>query len=425
MKDFYAKNRERFADVMENASVLVIYSGVAPVMRGDRYYDYSPQRNFLYVTGIDRAGMAFVIQKDKKGEVKTRIYLERYDEHTAKWDGAAMTIEKAQEISGIELTGFMDELDEHLGGASRGVLVRERFKTVYLDLEHRGLDAPNTPELNLAARLREKFPAVNLVDAHPMFAKLRLIKTADEVALMQKAADITGEGFYAFMYNVRPNMMEYEVEAHWDYIVKMRGTDKSFHTILASGANATVLHYNENNSKINDGDLVLCDFGAQWHYYAADLSRTFPANGKFTPRQRQLYDIVLAANKMVIEACKPGLKFSELNDMVKKFYAEKLKEIGLIKEDGDVGNYYYHGVSHFLGLEVHDIGAGSTGVDGELILEAGMVITVEPGLYIADEKIGIRIEDDILITENGCDNLTKNIIKEAAEIEAYMAKARG
>ncbi|MCL2753955.1 MAG: aminopeptidase P N-terminal domain-containing protein, partial [Defluviitaleaceae bacterium] len=352
MKEFYAKNRENFAGIMEDNSVLVIYSGVAPVMRGDRYYDYSPQRNFLYVTGIDRAGMAFMMRKDKKGEVTCRIYLERYDEHTAKWDGAAMTIEKAQEISGIEEVGFMDELDEHLGGSSRGAFVRERCKIVYLDLEHRGLDAPNTPELNLAGRIREKFPVVTLIDAHPMFARLRLIKSADEVALIQKAADITSEGVYTFLEKAKPGMMEYELEAYWDFIVKKNGAEKGFRTIMASGANATVLHYGENNCKINDGDLILVDFGASWQYYNADVSRTFPANGKFTDRQKLLYNIVLEANKKVIEACKPGLKFSELNETVKKFYAEKLKEIGLIEQDDDVSNYYYHGVSHFLGLEV-------------------------------------------------------------------------
>jgi len=367
--------------------------------------------------------MAFMMRKNNKGEITCRIYLERYDEHTAKWDGAAMTTEKAQEISGIELVGFMDELDEHLGGA-RGTLVRERCKIVYLDLEHRGLDSPNSPELNLAGRIREKFPVVTLVDAHPIFARLRIVKNVDELALIQKAVEITSEGVYAFLEMVKPGMMEYELEAHWDYIVKKRGADKAFRTIMASGANATVLHYGENNCEINDGDLVLVDFGASWHYYASDVSRTFPANGKFTERQKQLYNIVLDANKKVIEACKPGLKFSELNNMVKEFYAVKLKEIGLIQEDGDVAKYYYHGVSHFLGLEVHDVGAGSMGVDGELVLEPGMAITVEPGLYIAEEKIGIRIEDDILITENGCEILTKGIIKEVDDIEAYMARKK-
>jgi len=418
MKEFYGKNRENFAGIMENGSILVIYSGHAPVRRGDQFYEYSPHRNFLYATGIDRAGMAVVMTKNAKGEVASRLFLERYDEHTAKWDGAAMTKEKAQEISGIELTSFMDELDGHIATG----FVRHRFKTIYLDLENRSLNAPNTPELDLAARVREKFPVVRLVDAHPLFGGLRLIKSDDEVALIQKAADITMEGVYTFFERCQPGMMEHELEAYWDFIVRKKGAEMSFRTIMASGLNATILHYKENDCQIMDGDLVLVDFGASWKHYCADVSRTFPANGRFTDRQRLLYNIVLDANKKVIAQAKAGMKFSELNEIVKAHYGEKLKEIGLITEDVDIVKFYYHGVSHFLGLEVHDIGAGSMGVDGEIELKPGMVITVEPGLYIADEKIGIRIEDDILITADGCINLTKGIIKEADEIEDYMAK---
>ncbi|MDR2168398.1 MAG: aminopeptidase P family protein [Clostridiales bacterium] len=421
MKEFYIENRRKFGEIMVNGSILVIYAGAAPVKRGDEFYEYAPQRNFLYMTGIERPSLVFTMKKNFKGEVSSRLYIERFDETYAKWEGAPINKEAATEISGIDTFSYLDELDGHLAKT----LVRERFTMVYLDLENRSFHAPNTPELDLAARLREKFPAVGLTNAHPLFGGLRLIKAANEIMQIQKAADITGQGFYAFLDNVRPGMMEYELEAFWEYICKKNGAKKAFSTIMASGKNATVLHYRDNASEIKDGDLVLVDFGGQINWYCADLSRTFPANGKFTPRQRQIYDIVLEAGKRVIAMVKPGVKFSDLNEAVKKFYAEELTKIGLISEEKDVAKYYYHGVSHMLGLETHDVGAGSTSTDGELLLAPGMVITVEPGLYIEEEAIGIRIEDNVLVTATGSEVLTKDIIKEATDIEEYMLRRGG
>lgn len=418
-REFYENNRKKFSDIMENSSVFVVYSGVAPVMRGDRFYDYSPQRNFLYLTGIDKPGLGLMIQKNVKGQVTSRLFLERFDEHTAKWDGAALTKEKATELSGIDTFSYIDEMDHAIAMA----FVRLRLKTIYIDMENRSLNAPNTPDLDLAKRAREKFPAVKQVDAHPLLGGLRLVKEDAEIPLMQKAVDVTCEGFYALLDNAKPGMMEYELEAHLDYVFKKNGCRRAFSVIMASGINGTVLHYHDNNCKIEDGDLVLVDYGADYGWYASDITRTFPINGKFTDRQKQLYNIVLNGGKMVIDMIKPGVKFSSLNEKLKEYYAKELKAIGLIEKDEDVAKYYYHGVSHMLGLETHDVGGGSTSTDGELIIVPGMYITVEPGLYVAEEKIGIRIEDDILVTEDGNQNLSKNIIKEVDEIEAHMARA--
>ncbi|MCL2855644.1 MAG: aminopeptidase P family protein [Defluviitaleaceae bacterium] len=424
-KEFYVGNRKKFADLMENGSAFVICSGAAPVMRGDRFYDYSPQRNFLYLTGIDKPGLALMITKNIKGDVISRIYLQRYDEVAAKWGGAPLLPEKAKELSGIEHTAYIDELELEGDGRTLGIataFVRGRAKTLYLDLENRSLTAANTPELDLAKRVREKFPAVTIVDAHPILGGLRLVKEAAEIPMLQKAVDVTGEGFLALLDNAKPGMAEYELEAHLDYVFRKNNCRKGFSVIMAAGINGTVLHYHDNNCKIEDGDLVLVDYGADFGWYSADITRTFPINGKFTDRQKQLYNIVLEAGKRVIAMIKPGVKFSALNEAVKDYYAEELAKIGLIKEKEEVGKYYYHGVSHMLGLEVHDVGAGSTSTDGELMIVPGMYITVEPGLYVADEKIGIRIEDDVLVTADGNMVLSKNIIKEVDEIESYMAK---
>jgi len=418
MSEFYTKNREKIAAKLDNGSMLIIFSGVAPVKRGDEFYPYAPQRNFLYSTGIERPNLAYIQQKDGQGKVKETLYLERFDELVAKWDGAALDKDAAKKISGIENYAYIDELYDHVAKAFVGRM--EKIHMVYLDLENRSLTTPNTPELDFAKLLREKFPDITIKNAHPVFSKVRLIKAAQEVENLEKAGKITGEAFLAMLKNAKPGMMEYELEAHLDYTYKKNGCrDRAFRSIVASGKNACVLHYGDNNCQISDGDLVLTDFGAQWKWYSADVTRTFPANGKFTPRQKELYNIVLGGMKLVFGLIKPGVVFKTLQESLQAYYVEELTKIGLIKDKEELGKYYYHGVSHMLGLETHDVGN-----DRELVLEEGMVFTVEPGLYVAEEGIGIRIEDDVLVTADGFKNLTPGIIKEVDEIEAYMAQAK-
>ena len=415
MSAMFTENRAKIAQRMENGSMLIVFSGAPQVKRGDEFYPFAAQRNFYYATGLDKPKLVFVLRKDEAGEVQTRLYLERYDEHVAKWDGAVLDKEKAEAASGIGQFSYLDEFYGHVPGA----LVRGLIHTVYLDLENRSLTAPNTPELDFAKLLREKFPAVKIENAQPIFAAERVIKSQAEIENLRKAAQITREGFLALLHSAKPGMMEYELEAHLDYVYKKSGCrDRAFRTIMAGGKNACVLHYGDNNCKIGENDLVLVDYGAQWNWYSADVSRTFPVSGKFTERQKQLYNIVLEANKLVINMTKPGVIFGSLNEAVLEFYGTELVKIGLIKDKSEISKYYFHGVSHMLGLETHDVGGHK-----DLVLAPGMVFTVEPGLYIAEEGIGIRIEDDILVTADGHENLTAHIPKEIADIEAHMAKA--
>jgi Xaa-Pro aminopeptidase len=247
--------------------------------------------------------------------------------------------------------------------------------------------------------------------------QLRTIKSEDEVNELKKAIKITEEGIKSLMKNAKSGIMEYQLEAHFDFVLKNSGVrDYAFKTIAASGKNATVLHYSQNNSLIGENDLVLFDLGAQWNYYNADITRTIPASGKFTERQKEIYNIVLKAQLETIKIMKPGTPFLELNKTTRKVLTEELKRINLIKEDSELSNYYYHGVSHYLGLDTHDVG------DREAVLTPGMVLTVEPGLYIAEEGIGIRIEDDVLITEDGNEVLSPDIIKTVEDIETFMSK---
>ena len=412
MREFFAGNREKVKSDIENGSILLLMAGKAPKKRGDENYPFTPDRNFYYLTGIDKENLIYMMVKydDITDEY---LFIERFDEVKAKWTGAVIKGDECREISGIENIKFLDEFKETLAG----IMFNKRIKNVWLDLENRDYYTDSV-SIKMALELRERYPDLKIKDIYPIIAEYRMIKENVEIEKIKKAIDITGKGIYAMMENAKAGMYEYEIEAYFDFVLKKCGVqDFAFKSIAAKGKNATVLHYSENNSGTEDGDLILFDVGAQWEYYNGDITRTFPVNGKFTERQRVIYNIVLEGQRKVIEAIKPRIPFKSLNEILKDHYSESLRYIGLIETKEEVSKYYYHGVSHLLGLETHDVGRHNEG-----LLKKGMVLTVEPGLYIAEEGIGIRIEDDVLVTEDGCEVLSKNIIRTADDIEKYMAE---
>ena len=243
-----------------------------------------------------------------------------------------------------------------------------------------------------------------------------MIKQPEEIEEIKKAISVTNKGILALMKNVKPGLYEYQVESYFDQQIKFNGASGiAFKTIAASGGNGCILHYHTNNTIIKDNDLVLFDLGAEYNLYKSDITRTIPANGKYTERQKEIYNIVLNGQKLVFSNIKPGITTKELNQILIDYYKVELKKIGLIEKDEEVVKYYFHGVSHHLGLDTHDVAIR------DLPLQPGCIITVEPGLYIAEEGIGIRIEDDALVTEDGVINLSSEIIKEISDIEIYMA----
>jgi len=273
-----------------------------------------------------------------------------------------------------------------------------------------------TKEKQIAQEIQRLFPYVRIKDVSTKIAELRTIKDEEEIYNIKKAIEITREGILNIIKNSKSGMYEYELEAYFDFSLRKNGVkDFAFKPIVASGPNSTILHYSANNRKTQEGDLVLLDLGAQYNYYSGDISRTFPITRQFSPRQAEIYQIVLDTQKEVQSQAKPGLTLFELNEIAKKSLAESCKKIGLIKTDEELSKYYFHSVSHFLGLDTHDVG------DRNMPLKPGMVITNEPGLYIEEEGIGVRIEDDLLITQNGCENLAREIPKEIEEIECIWS----
>lgn len=411
--EFVTNNRNKVFKRMLDNSVLILFAGHAPYKRGDEKYEFSPDRNFYYVTGIDRENQIIMFLKTESARSAT-LYIERDNGYLAKWVGANMTEDEARLESGIEEISY---LDKFYGDLSDTVF-KNNIKHIYIDLENREWDAAESESLKFANEFRKKYPAVDMIDAYPFFADLRMIKEPYELDLMRKAVKITTDGLEAMMKNARPGMYEYELEAYFDFVLTKNGvTDKAFKTIVASGERGTILHYSKNNCMTKDGDLVLVDCGAQYGWYCGDITRTFPVNGKYTPLQKQIYDIVLEGQRRVIETIRPGVKFSKLNETLKEFYFEELKNLGLVSSPEEVSKYYFHGVSHYLGAETHDIGRY-----GDRTLVPGMVLTVEPGLYIEEYGIGIRTEDDALVTENGCELLSDGFMKTTEEIEEFMGK---
>ena len=408
----FENNRKKLIESMKENSLLILFAGSAPYRSADQVYKFTPNRNFYYLTGINEPNVIVTILKTEKEAIET-VYVEREDELMAKWVGRAISKDEASEISGIKSTKYLDEFDSTISS----YIDKRGISKIYLDLERQSINIPSTKAQDMANTLRVKYPHLKIKNIFHNIAKLRMVKNDREVELIQKAIGITKEGILAMAKNLTPGMKEYEVEAYFDFKIKSLGASAhAFSTICAAGKNATVLHYEDNNQEAKDGDLILFDLGAEYDYYCSDISRTIPINGKFTDRQKQIYQIVLNAMKEVEKNTKPGLTLADLNNIAKKALAKGCMEIGLIEKEEEIGKYYFHSVGHSLGLDTHDVWI----VDSKL--EEGAVITNEPGLYIEEEGIGIRLEDDLLVTKDGCINLSKDIPVEIEDIEALMSK---
>jgi Xaa-Pro aminopeptidase len=411
-KNFFVTNRQKLGDVISQNSIAIFFAGQAPYKSADETYQFTPNRNFYYLTGIDEEKVIMVMV-NINGKVSEMLFIQENDSVMAKWVGETISEDKAKEVSGIEDIKFLKDFESTIAS----YFDRFSIDNLYLDLERQEFNIPQTSSQNFAVDIMKRYPYVTVKNVYHDIALLRTIKREEEIELIKKAIDITYDGIKEIWSNAKPGMKEYEIEAYFNYILKKNGVkDFAFPTIAATGKNATILHYVDNNTKTEDGELMLLDLGAQYKYYNGDISRTFPINGKFSERQKEVYNIVLEANETVMKAVKPGVTTGELQDITKRVLAQGCKRIGLIKEDSELNKYYYHGVAHPLGLDTHDVGPRN------VELKPGMIITDEPGLYIEEEGLGVRIEDDILVTEDGYVNLSAHIIKSIEDIEKFMSK---
>ena len=355
MKDIYIARRKRLLENKSENTAVVIFSGAAPMKSQDEAYPFSVDRNFFYLTGIARENMILLMRKNYLGEYSETLFIEPYDEVLAKWVGGRMREAEATEISGIGNIANVGEFPDRLNSIveySRGL----GKLTFWLDLWRYHKDQADTPAHRLAATLQQKYPAVAIEEINGDMAAMRAVKDEKELACMRQAQEHTRVAIEEMMRYARPGMNERELEGAFDFALMKQGIrEHAFNSIVAGGVRATTLHYAENNQTVQDGEMVLIDLGSAFGNYSADISRTFPVNGKFTERQKALYNTVLEAQRIVIAGAKPGLTTRDLNQMVVDYYESRLDDLGLRKEGKTVRDYYFHGVSHQLGLDTHDI----------------------------------------------------------------------
>ncbi len=414
----FIKNRSKLNKKIKDKSFIVLYSNNKMYRNGDQYFDFRQNSDFFYFSGIDQEKSVLLLFPDHENEeLREILFIIETNEKIKIWEGNKYTKEEAKEISGIENVKWIDEFDDLLKN-----LIRDAENVYFNDFTDIGSECDMRND-NLCNIINSVNTDCNIEKLSPIIKCLRVKKEPEEIKLMQKACDITDKAFSRVLSIVKPGVHEYEVEAEiFSEFIRNRASGSAYKSIVASGENACVLHYVENSSICNKGELLLMDFGAEYANYAADCSRTIPVSGKFSKRQRECYESVLRVMKEAIKLMVPGSSILEIHKETCKLLQEEHIKLGLYTET-DLKNqdiekplwkkYYPHGTSHFIGLDVHDVGDKTT------VLEEGMVLSCEPGLYIPEENIGIRIEDDIVVAETPI-NLLQNVPKEVFEIENLM-----
>jgi Xaa-Pro aminopeptidase len=424
-KKLFIDNRKKFTAFLQPDSIAIFNSNDEMPRNGDQNFLFRQHSDLFWLTGIDQEQTILVIAPNHPlTEYREALFVRKTNEHIAVWEGHKYTKEEAREASGIQHVYWVDDFQAMLP-----VMMHHSGK-VYVNLNENDRFVTEVPyrDVRFGLELRNKYPNHQYERSASIMSKLRSIKSQPEVDLISTACAITDKAFRRVLNFVKPGVMEYEIEAEITHeFIRNRANGHSYYPIIASGASACVLHYTENNRMCNDGDVLLLDFGAEYANYAADLTRSIPVNGKFTSRQRDVYNAVLRVMKAAINMLVVGNTIPKYHEEVGRIMEQELIALGLLKTDEVkkqdakqplYKKYFMHGTSHFLGLDVHDIG------NRYEPMKAGMVFTCEPGIYIPEENLGIRIENDILITEKGPVDLMAKIPMEADEIEEMMATKR-
>ena len=413
-REEYVLRRNKLFNLLDDNSVTILFSGIARKKSADENYKFVPNKNFYYLTGIEQENSILLLIKSDNAK-QTFLFVDEKDEKIEKWIGSKLTLKEARDISGVENVAVRTTFDgKMLAFFESNESIKERISKFYLDLD---------PELKIGEskstatykRDLELKHHLQVRDVHNLIGGLRKIKSEAEIELIREAIATTDLGLKHALLQLSAGKYEYNLRNSFEFAVfEDQDSNLAFDSIVAAGENATILHYPSQKDTIKKGDLVLFDVGAAKDYYSADISRTYPENGKFSELQKKIYEIVLNCNKQTAKFMRPGITLSEANEFAKNFLAAECLEKGLISSKEEISKVYYHSVSHFLGLDTHDFGSR----DDKLV--PGNVVTCEPGLYFKELGIGVRIEDDVLITEEGSEVLSDGIIKDVAAIEKML-----
>ncbi|NQW77912.1 MAG: aminopeptidase P N-terminal domain-containing protein [Chitinophagaceae bacterium] len=421
----FIQNRKRFISKMQKNSIAIFVSNDEYSTNGDALHDFKQNTELYWLSGIEQEGSMVILFPDNPDpKYREVLVLVRPQELKEIWDGKRLRANEAKTISGIKTIVWVDVMDASL---QQWVHLAD---AIYLDSNEndRKNNLLRTSEYRFIDEMKARYPLHTFCRAATIMKELRAVKTKEEVQVIQKAVDITEVAFRRLLQFIQPGVKEYEIEAEiYHSFLSQRATGVAYHSIIASGDNARTLHYTSNNNVCKDGELILMDFGAEYGGYCADLTRTVPVNGKFTKRQKEVYNACLHLHDYGKSILKPGISIVHYTDKVGEEASKQFLKIGLLSKS-DIKNedaenrayrkYLYHGISHHLGLDVHDLGTRTAPIT------AGMVFTLEPGIYIKEEKMGVRIENNICITKTGHQDLMKNIPIKAEEIETLMRKVK-
>lgn len=422
--DVYCRTRDRLAERLPAGSLVVVHANDVYPTNADGTLAHHQNANLFYLTGIDQEETVLIMRIGEGGKHEDTLLLRETNEQIVIWEGARLSKEDASALSGIADVRWTQEYNRLLAEwvpTARGLWLEK-------DNHPRRYTYVQTRNERMAAALQAAYPDAKLHSLYPLLAEMRLVKSPEEMQQLREACRITGAGFCDLLPLVKPGMGEWEIEAMLSAAYLRRRARKfSFLPIVAAGADTCVLHYISNHKTCRDGDLILCDIGAEYGGYAGDMTRTIPANGKFTPRQRAVYESVLAVHRYAASIMRPGVEKAEYERLVRVRMAQELVKLGLLsRKEVDaqptnplcVRKYYMHGTSHSLGLDVHDVSPEAP------TFAEGQVWTIEPGIYIPEENIGIRLETDVLILADGVEDLIPNAPIEPDDIEAAMAAGR-
>jgi len=417
----FTDNRRRFVKQMEKNAIAIFNSNDELPLNGDALYKFKQNSDLYWLTGIEQEDSMLILFPDNPDKkFREVLVLVRPNELKEKWDGHRLRRDEATAISGVETIVWLDAIEAPL---QTWIHLAD---TIYLNTNENDRKANLIPvrDYRFAQQMRDRYPLHNYKRAARLMKDLRGIKSAKEVEVLKTAIDITDKTFRRLLGFIRPGVFEYEIEAEiYHEFLRNRSTGPAYGSIIASGDRARTLHYVSNNQECKDGELILMDFGAEYGGYCADLTRTVPVNGKFSKRQKEVYDGCLQLHQYAASILKPGISIVDYTEKVGDEATKVFLKIGLIskadvknedKENRAYRKYLYHGISHHLGVDVHDLGTRTAPI------QAGMVFTIEPGIYIEEEKMGVRIENNFWITKNGNIDLMKNIPITAEEIESLM-----
>jgi len=394
---------------LQSGAMVLLFGSSAPYRNNKGYYGKSLDMNFFYLTGLKDSSFIVAMWKEN-GQNRELIFIQQSNPDEEKWSGIRLTKEQVEATSGIQDIDYLDRFDAFL----LDMLADSGIQALILDIAPWNPLDVALPIHTFISRIKQNFSDIAILNCADTLAGMRMVKQVEEIADIQKAIENAKTGIEAMMREVKPGMYEYQLQAIASHRLYDQG-EMVASPMVAAGGNAVILHYPSCRSQIGENDLVLIDFCPRYNYYASDVSRAFPASKKFTTRQRDIYQIALDANKQMIEWMKPGLSFKEMNERCREFLGKSMISIGLIDSLSEVERYYYHGVSHYIGLDIHDVG------HTDLPIPENAVLSIDAGVYIKEEGIGLRVEDTVLVSGNGAVNLSHSIKKEVSDIEALMA----